>query len=233
MKLPPPPVMSRHQFLARLHEALAPVEIYLEVGVAGGASLALAENAGVAYGVDPTPDVHGHNVRPNQRVIADTSDAWLGCTSCERPTVDFGLIDGSHLMEDALRDFIYIERHSRPTSVVVIPGVLPYSQDVAWRTAPPGPWSGDVFKLMAVLAEHRPDLTQHLVQVSPAGALVVTGLDSRNVVLEKRYDKINDEWRPRHHVPDAILAREGAQQPEDVLAAIKADLDRVRKLGSR
>lgn len=233
MKLPPPPVMSRHQFLARLHEALAPVEIYLEVGVGTGVSLALAAEAGVAYGVDPAPDVHGHNVRPNQRVIADTSDAWLGCTSCERPTVDFGLIDGSHLMEDALRDFIYIERHSRPTSVVVFDGVLPYSQDVAWRAPCPGYWVGDMFKLMAVLAAHRSDLTQHLVDVSPAGALVVTGLDQRNVVLEKRYDDIAAEWLPRHHVPDAILAREGAQQPEDVLAAVKADLDRIKKNGRR
>jgi hypothetical protein len=231
MKLPPTPVMSRHQFLARLHEALAPVEIYLEVGVQTGASLALAEEAGVAYGVDPTPDVHGHNVRPNQRVIVETSDAWLGCKTCERPTVDLGLIDGSHLMEDALRDFIYIERHSRPTTVVMFGGVLPYSQDNAWRHQPPGDgnWTGDVFKLMTVLVSHRPDLNQHLVDVSPAGALVVTGLDSRNVVLEKRYDDIAAEWLPRHHVPDAILAREGAQQPDDVLATITADLDRIKK----
>lgn len=229
MKLPPPPPMTRHQFLAKMHEALAPVDIYLEVGVQFGGSLHLAHAAGLAYGVDPAPILNPEFFRPNQRVIAETSDAWLGCESCERPTIDFGFIDGSHLMEDALRDFIYMERHSRPTTVIVFDDVLPYSQDIAWREQPPGDWTGDVFKIMAVLSEHRPDLTLRLVDVIPTGALVVTGLDNRNVVLEKRYDKINEDWRPRHLVPDAILTREGAQHPTDVIAAVMADLDRIRK----
>jgi len=229
MKLPPPPTMTRHQFLARLHEALAPVEVYLEVGVQTGGSLHLAHAAGVAYGVDPNPMLAPEFHRGNQRVIAETSDAWLGCTSCERPTIDFGFIDGSHLMEDALRDFIYMERHSRPSTVVVFDDVLPYSQDIAWRTQPPGDWTGDVFKIMAVLAEYRPDLTLRLVDVAPTGALVVTGLDRRNVTLEKQYDRIAAEWLPRHHVPDAILNRDGAGGPEDVIAAVVADLDRIKK----
>lgn len=229
MKIPPPPTMTRHQFLAKLHEALAPVDIYLEVGVQTGGSLHLAHAAERAYGVDPAPAMAPEFVRPNQTVIAETSDAWLGCTSCERPTIDFGFIDGSHLMEDALRDFIYMERHSRPATVIVFDDVLPYSQDIAWRVQPPGDWTGDVFKIMAVLAEHRPDLTLRLVDVAPTGALIVTGLDRGNVTLEKRYDRINEEWQPRHHVPDAILAREGALQPDDAIAAVVADLDRIRK----
>lgn len=228
MKLPPPPTMTRHQFLAKLHEALAPVEVYLEVGVQTGGSLHLAHAAERAYGVDPHPQVVPEFVRPNQTIIAETSDAWLGCTSCERPTIDFGFIDGSHLMEDALRDFIYMERHSRPSTVVVFDDVLPYNQDIAWRTQPPGDWTGDVFKIMAVLAEHRPDLTLRLVDVAPTGALVVTGLDRRNVVLEKRYDKINEAWQPRHLVPDSILERTDAQQPDDVIAAVLAELKGVR-----
>lgn len=229
MKPKPAAPLSRYQFLAKLHELLSPVGTYLEVGVQTGASLVLAEAAEIAYGVDPAPMLHGHNARPNQKVIAETSDAWLGCTSCERPTIDFGFIDGSHLFEDALRDFVYMERHSRPSTVIVFDDVLPYNQDIAWRAQPPGDWTGDVFKLMAILAEHRPDLTQTLVDVTPTGALVVTGLESRNVVLDRQYDIIEAEWKPRHYVPDDVLARVGALSADDALAAIKTDLDRIHK----
>lgn len=234
MKIPPPPPTSRYQFLAALHQQLAPLEVYLEVGVQTGASLVLAEAAGRAIGIDPDLAwVRQEHRRDNQKLYGQTSDQYFGCESCERPTIGLGFIDGSHLFEDALRDLIYIERHAGPATVVVFDDVLPYSQDIAWRVQPPGDWTGDVFKIMAILDEHRPDLTQRLIDVTPTGALMVTGLDPRNVVLEKRYDSIVAEWTPRHHVPDAILARVGALSSDDALAELAAELDSLKKRGIR
>lgn len=192
----PPPALTRYQLLAELHGVLAPVETYLEVGVQTGASLALAEAAGVAYGLDPWPSLQQQFIRNNQRVHAETSDQFWGCESCERPTVDFAFIDGSHLFEDALRDFIHIQEHAGPHTVVVFDDVLPYNQDIAWRTQPPGDWTGDVFKLPYILARYQRSLDQILVDVSPTGALIVTGLDPRDVNLRRQFEKIVEEY---HH----------------------------------
>lgn len=234
MKIPPPPLLTRHQFLATLHTQLAPVAVYLEVGVQTGASIALAADAGVAIGIDPELGLfHQEHRRDNQRLYAQTSDQYFGCESCERHTIDIGFIDGSHLFEDALRDFIYMERHAGSATVVVFDDVAPYSQDIAWRVQPPGDWTGDVFKIMAILAEYRPDLTQRLVDVTPTGALMVTGLDPRNVVLERHYDKIVAEWLPRHHVPDDVLNRVGALSPDVALAELADRITALRKRGVR
>jgi hypothetical protein len=222
MKPLPPPSLTRYQFLDGLHAILKP-QTYLEVGVQTGASLALAEAAGVAIGIDiDLAAVQQQYRRGNQKLEEGTIEAYYACTSCERPTVDLAFIDGSHLFEDALRDFIHIERHAGLGTVVVFDDVLPYSQDIAWRVQPPGDWTGDVFKLMAILSEHRPDLDQLLVDVSPTGALVVTGLDPRNVVLDRAYDKIVETWMPRHLVPDAILGRSAALDAHTALAEIRA-----------
>jgi hypothetical protein len=224
-----PPQLTRHQFLARLHEIVKP-QTYLEVGVQTGGSLALAEAAGVAIGIDPHLDHFAQQFRrPNQRLFEQTADDYFGCMSCERPTIDLAFIDGSHLFEDALRDFIYVQRHSGPDTIVVFDDVLPYSQDIAWRVQPPGDWTGDVFKIPAVLAEYQPDLDLRLVDVAPTGALVVTGLNVNDVTLGKKYDRIAADWHARHYVPDEILARTNAAQPDKVLADIAAELAQTRK----
>ncbi len=225
--------MTRYQFLAAQHEMFAPVEVYLETGVQTGASLALAEKAGMAIGLDPVPGVHAHHKRDNQRVYGQTADQYFNCESCERHPIDFGFIDGSHLFEDALRDFVYMERHSRPGTVIVFDDVLPYNQDIAWRHQPPGDWTGDVFKIPAILAEYREDLEWWLVDVQPTGALVVTGLDAANVVLDRQYDKIERDWKSRHYVPDDVLARTHAVAPDRLLATLPDVLASMKTKGIR
>jgi hypothetical protein len=237
MKPQAPPDMSRYQLLAALHETLAPVETYLEVGVQFGPSLALAEAAGVAYGIDPNPMVLPEHVRRNQRVRAETSEQFFTCESCERPVIDFAFIDGSHLFEDALRDFVHIQRHSGPHTVVVFDDVLPYSQDIAWRHQPPGDWTGDVFKLPYILNQYQPTLAQILCDVSPTGALIVTGLDPRDTALDRQFEKIVDHyhhgqyraapddvtgspWRHWNNVPAEVLARTGAVSGHEAVAKI-------------
>jgi len=222
------PPVSRDQFLARLHELIQP-EVYLETGTEIGGTLAQAHAAGMAIAVSPDVDsVMPVNRRENQRTYAQTVDEYFGCESCERHPIDFGLI-GSKLFEHALRDLVHLERHSRQSSVIALFNVLPRSQDMAWRVRPGaggGDWTGDVFKLATILDEYRPDLTLRLVDVEPYGALLITGLDPRNVVLDKAFEKIEAAWRPRHYVPDAILARAGALTPDDALLMLAEELKR-------
>lgn len=217
--------MPLDQFLARLHELIQP-EVYLETGTEVGGALAAAQDAGMAIAVSLTADqIMPMNKRENQRIYTQTVDEYFGCESCERHTIDFGLI-GSRLFDEALRDLIYMERYSRQNTVIVVPFVLPTTQDMAWRVRPPGEWTGDVFKLPDILGEYRPDLALRLVDVEPYGALVVTGLDSRNVILDKAYDKILKTWAPRHYVPDAILVRADVLEPAEALAQVAEELKR-------
>jgi hypothetical protein len=225
------PPMGLDQFLTRLHELIQP-EVYLETGTEVGGTLALAQGAGMAIAVSRVADIMPVNRRDNQRVFTQTVDEYFGCESCERHPIDLAVI-GSRLFDDALRDLVHVERFAKPNTVVVMPNVLPTSQDMAWRVRPPGDWTGDVFKIAAILSEYRPDLTLRLVDVAPTGALVVTGLDPRNVILEKQYDRIVADWLPRHLVPDAVLQRVGAITPEQALAAVAAELESVRKRGVR
>jgi len=203
-------MLTRHQVLAELHAILRP-EVYLEVGVQTGASLALAEKAGMAIGVEP--DLRwfdSRNARPNQKLYGVD---YFDCVQCERPKIDLAFIDGSHLFEDALWDFIHIEMQSHPDTVVVFDDVLPYGQAIAERVQPPGDWTGDVWKLIYILAEHRPDLDCMLVDASATGLLVVTGFSPTGGWIfdtPVSVAEIIERWTTVTRVPDDVITRGGA-----------------------
>ncbi|MFL5754656.1 MAG: hypothetical protein ACJ77N_00005, partial [Chloroflexota bacterium] len=80
-------------------------------------------------------------------------------------------------------------------------------------------WTGDVFKLIRVLARHRPDLLVVPIDTEPTGMLVVLGADADNRTLETEYPRLLAE----HVVPDpqvlprTIVERSCAVAPERVL----------------
>ena len=161
-------------------------------------------------------------------IKVDDVEDYFSCTSCERPSIDLAQVGGGRVFEDALRDFVHVERHAMPGAVVVFTDVLPTSQDMAWRVAPPAmevphAYTGDIFKIHDILGEYRPDLTLRLVDAAPHGALIVSGLDSRNVVLDRKFDQIVGDWRPRHLVPDRIWSHLGAMPVADALAELAAE----------
>lgn len=216
--------ITRYQYMARVHEIVKP-EVYLEIGVQSGASLVLAAMAGLAIGVDPDGAAFDPvQQRDNQRRFTQTSDEYFACVSCERPGIDFGFVDGQHLIEYALRDFLNIEVHATKGAIIMFDDVLPYNQDIAWRHQPPGDWAGDVFKIAAIFDEHRPDLNYHLVDVSPTGALVVLNPDPRRAAeMLRKVDEIVEPYihgPQAHYVPEAVLARESALTVEASLELI-------------
>lgn len=226
-------VMSRYEFLAELHAILRP-STYLEVGVQTGASLVLAERSDVAVGIDPDlTHFRAQNRRPNQRLVDSTSADYFACLSCERPRPDFSFIDGSHLFEDALRDFIAIERLGHVDSVIAFDDVLPYNQAIAERIQPPGDWTGDVWKIYYLLDRYRVErdsLTLTLINVSPTGLLLVTGLDPDSGVLSRMWrgigaanthrSPVDEEFRG-DTVPDEIIQRTHAWDAQSYLTKIR------------
>ena len=211
--------MHRLKFLERLHAVLEP-STYLEIGVRKGASLTLSHARSV--GVDPRPEVE-MPLPAGTELVASTSDAYFahGEPPFGGDPIDLALIDGMHLFEFALRDFVNVERRAAWWSVVVFDDVLPRHPAQAARERAATSWTGDLFKLVSVLDRRRPDLTCLRVDVAPTGLLLVLGADPANRVLSDRYEELLAEnvTPDPQHVPDDILGRAGAIAPEPLLNA--------------
>jgi hypothetical protein len=113
--------MNYLDFLSALHERLIP-RTYLEIGIAQGHSLALSSCRSI--GVDPAFEV-------DQEVLAPvslhrcTSDEYFRRLSDARESpfgelpIELAYVDGMHHFENALRDFIGIERSSSRSSRIL------------------------------------------------------------------------------------------------------------------
>jgi hypothetical protein len=208
-------------FLRVLHARLSPAT-YLEIGVRNGASLALSRCRSV--GIDPAYKVTAE-LDGDICLIRTISDEYFARPEPLAPfggrPVDLAFIDGLHLFEFAVRDFVNIERHATRSSVVVFDDVFPRTVDEAARKRHTKSWTGDVYKVQAVLQEYRPDLTCLRVGTKPTGLLVVVGLDPASTVITEAYDRIVAEnvTPDPQHVPADVLSRIAALPPQRVLDA--------------
>ncbi len=213
-----PRTMTRHELLVGLHRRLRP-RTYLEIGVATGASLALSRVPSV--GIDPAYRVVAE-LQAKVRLSRTTSDDYFADEDPRRwlgGPIELAFIDGMHVFEFALRDFINVEKHSRWSTVAVLDDMLPRNPDEAARNRHTKAWAGDVFRVAEVLRTYRPDLTVLPVDTRPTGVVVVTGLDPASTVLEDSYDEIlatyvHDDPQP---VPDAVLRRTDAWDARELL----------------
>ncbi|WP_299323401.1 methyltransferase domain-containing protein [Parasphingopyxis sp.] len=226
----PPPELSAAQgesryldVLAMLHKELEP-QSYLEIGVREGKSLALADCE--AVGVDPDPDVTA-TLSEKAEIVRQTSDDFFGWK--EHPILeaqpDLVFIDGMHLFENVLRDFMHVEEIAGPHTLVVIDDVLPNLAEQATRERNTGAWAGDVWKIYDCLKRFRPDLQLTLVNSWPTGLLVVGRLKPKNRMLWQKYNPIVGQYvhndRPP---PETVLNRTGAISPngEEFLTILRS-----------
>ncbi|GAB3392418.1 hypothetical protein GCM10027568_19640 [Humibacter soli] len=215
----PAPRQTRHEFLSGLHLVLKP-RTYLEIGVAEGFGLELSK--AVTIGVDPEPRI-SRTLPAEVEVVRKTSDEFFArddaLASFRGVPPDLVFIDGMHLAEFALRDFANVERLAGPGTVVVFDDVLPRRAEEAARERASENWTGDVYKLVGILRDRRPDLACALVNTAPTGTLVVVGLDPDSPVLTDAYgDLLADIQAPDpQRIPEGILARATANDALDAL----------------
>jgi hypothetical protein len=146
--------------------------------------------------------------------------------------IDLAFIDGMHLAEYALRDYLAVERFTTPASVIVFDDMLPRSVDEAARYRHTNAWTGDVYKAAEALREMRPDLIVLEVDTQPTGVVVVLTPDaSRNGILPGYDDWLEIALAPDpQEVPDAVLTRTRAHDPQRLLASPGwATLPRLRR----
>lgn len=186
------------EVLSDVHRVLQP-EWYLEIGSGRGNSLRQATTNCIA--VDPgfrfSEDVLGE--KPQLHLIRQKSQEFFASGMARKiaPKIDLAFIDGMHLFEFVLRDFIETEKLCHAGSVIMLHDLVPFSPAAAereWDKSRTKGWSGDVWKMGPILRKHRPDILLTVMDPRPSGLAMAAGLDPENRVLERAYDAIVEEW---------------------------------------
>jgi tetratricopeptide (TPR) repeat protein len=170
---------------------------YLEIGVSRGETLKFAADETMAVGVDPSPAVDVPLGRMT-RVHSKTSDDFFTTVDLKKEfsgyPVDLAFIDGMHLFEFALRDFINIEKYCTADSVVMVHDCWPFDDLTAARERITEFWSGDVWKFIVCLKKYRTDLKIRVIGTSPTGLAIITGLNNQSHVLTDNIQAIYEKF---------------------------------------
>jgi hypothetical protein len=183
------------QILSSIHAELQPAT-FVEIGMAGGDAL-MRDGQAAAIEINPEIDVEEPS-SPHVKLFKKTGDAFFREHSLRqeldgRP-VDLALM-GLRLFEQALRNFIRLEKCCTPSSVILVQGCYPAGADTTGRERKDTPlWSGDVWKLIVCLKKYRPELTIHTIDVPPSGLGLITGLNPESDVLSQNMEAIYKEF---------------------------------------
>ena len=178
-------------WIERLYSLLSPRSV-LEIGVFEGESLARVRPPTVAIGIDPEPRVL-QPLRAETHIFPETSDAFFARRGPDAllggHPLGIGFIDGLHLYEQALRDFINLERYCGARSLILIHDTVPLDEATQSRTRDTQFHTGDVWKVVLTLKHYRSDLDVFTIATPPTGITVVTGLDPTSHVLTDSYEE--------------------------------------------
>ncbi|MCP5045886.1 MAG: tetratricopeptide repeat protein [bacterium] len=184
--------------IKRFHHWLKPAG-YVEIGVETGQSLSLVLPRTRAVGIDPNLQLK-FPLTPLTRTYEMTSDDFFVSHNLleelENQPVQLSFIDGLHLFEQALKDFMNIERYASKETVVLVHDCFPLDKATSTRERGTFFWSGDTWKTIVCLREYRPDLNLFTIPASPTGLGVITNLDPKSTVLEDHYDEIVAKFKP-------------------------------------
>ncbi|MFY0596118.1 MAG: hypothetical protein JXQ85_06790 [Cognatishimia sp.] len=173
---------------------------YMEIGCRTGRTFEPVRGKTIA--VDPffkiTTNVIGQ--KPALMCFQQTSDAFFESNVLDALNVklSFSFLDGMHLMEFLLRDFINAERNSHAGGVIAMHDCCPFDHEMTTRNvddAPASAWTGDVWKLIPILQKYRPDLDINVVGCRPTGLVLVNNLSPDSRVLSDHYDEILTDWQ--------------------------------------
>lgn len=183
------------------HTVLKP-KVYVEIGVSNGKSLALAREKTIAIGIDPLTAELGSLVFTSPenmpKLYKMTSDLFFNSvdikSAMEHSYFDMAFIDGLHIFEQVLRDFINLEKYASHDSVVFIHDCLPVNIQAAERIRQSAFWIGDVWKIIPCLKELRPDLDILTLPAQPSGLAVIRNLNPQSHILEKHFDVVIEHY---------------------------------------
>jgi hypothetical protein len=203
--LPPLPGIPYFDFLRNVSLQLEP-KTYFEIGTAGGRSAACFNCDTIC--VDPNFQFDNNPIGLRRRMFffQMPSDEFFGLYDLSTlfpDGIDVAFLDGLHLFEALLKDFINTERFCRSGSLVLIHDCLPRNLRMAERSfrldkdenpSTRGAWTGDVWRLLPILKDYRPDLRVAVLDCPPTGLVAVSNLNRRSTVLTDRYEEIVNRY---------------------------------------
>ncbi len=189
--------LSYLRFLRRLHAVRKP-DLYFEIGVDTGVSIGLAQKRSI--GVDPAFTITSP-LSPRTQLFKEKSDDFFKvkdrAKTLFKTPLDMSFIDGMHLAEFVLRDFINVEKYAHKGSIIMFDDVLPEQMEMSERERRFAAWTGDVYKIAPILRKYRPDLEVRVfntfIGAYRKGLAVVKNLDPANTILEDNYQEIEKE----------------------------------------
>lgn len=186
--------MYYRRYLSRLLERNL-FDWYMEIGCRRGSIF--RQSRGKTIAVDPFFQAEENiiGIKPSLHVFQQTSDDFFASGFLEKMEIklSFSFLDGMHLFEYLLRDFIATEKASNPDGIIAMHDCCPFSYGMTTRdldNLPSDAWSGDVWKLLPILRQYRPDLEITVLDAPPTGLVLVHNLDPGSSVLADAYDDI-------------------------------------------
>ncbi|MBI3773122.1 MAG: tetratricopeptide repeat protein [Gammaproteobacteria bacterium] len=178
------------------HRWLKPA-VYLEIGVETGRSMSLAKPPSQCIGIDPAPQII-HPFAALTRIFTQTSDDFFARDDVlqifDHNKIAMAFIDGLHVFEAVLRDFINVENLATRNSVILIHDCIPLNEITSERERKTQFWSGDTWKIVPCLKKYRPDLAIFTFPAPPTGLCIVTNLNPDSQVLAGHYAAIINEY---------------------------------------
>ncbi len=178
------------------------VRRYLEIGTRGGASLKFAREKAIA--IDPNFQMDWKNwegqAKPDFFEI--TSDAFFAehdPAAILGGPIEMAFIDGMHLAEYVLRDFINVEKSCTADSLIILHDAVPGNSEMSERNFQPSKrtdkelallWTGDVWRVLPILYKYRPDLTIEVLDCRPTGLVLITNPNPASTVLVEKADQL-------------------------------------------
>lgn len=181
--------MDYLEALRTIHKELEP-ENYVEIGCRLGVSLGLSKCSSIA--IDPDFEIRVQLEAPTRlfKMPSDTFFLQHDVKQVLGGTIDLAFIDGMHQAEYVLRDFINVEKNSHPGTIILLDDVLPEQIEWTTRERHTQAWTGDVYQIIAILRQYRPDLQVTVLDVDMKGLAFIAGVDPTSTVLAENYASI-------------------------------------------
>lgn len=179
-------------WLSFFHELLEP-EGYIEIGVADGGAICLAKPPTRVIGIDPAFSLVNELSTWTKLYKKESDQFFLDHDPkkiLDSASLDFAFIDGLHTFDQALKDFINIEKESHRNTLIGFHDIYPVDPIVANRQRITTFWVGDTWKVIPILKKYRPDLEIFTIPTYPSGLGIVTHLNPDSTVLEDNFDEI-------------------------------------------
>jgi hypothetical protein len=191
--------------LQLIHDHLK-ADTYLEIGVAGGASLAMAGENCHAIGIDPGFTI-SRSIAAWAKLFYLPSDDYFAQHDTKAllggKPVELSFIDGLHTFDQVFRDLVNVMPFLSTSSHVVLHDVYPVHAVTAERVRKSVFWTGDVWKVTFLVREFLPELQFTTIPTAPSGLFLIKGFSGKapvidNAKLAERVGELFSETYDQH-----------------------------------